>query len=108
MTSTSPVTGHRGVPSTSHEWVSARYERPFRTYADQSFGNRRGMDRGERDRDVALERCQYRLVAKRVHDHAGGPDGLISATALEHDLTLVTRNVRDFEGLGVSVIAPWK
>ena len=26
------------------------------------------------------------------------PDGLIAATALEHDLTLVTRNVRDFVG----------
>ena len=34
-------------------------------------------------------------------------DGLIAATALEHDLTVVTRNVRDFDGLGVSVFNPW-
>lgn len=34
-------------------------------------------------------------------------DGLIAATALEHDLTVVTRNVRDFEGLGVEVFNPW-
>jgi predicted nucleic acid-binding protein len=27
------------------------------------------------------------------------PDALIAATALEHRLTLVTRNVRDFEGI---------
>jgi predicted nucleic acid-binding protein len=29
------------------------------------------------------------------------PDGQIAATALEHGLTMVTRNVKDFEGLGV-------
>ncbi len=34
-------------------------------------------------------------------------DGLIAATALEHDLTLATRNVRDFEGLGVAILNPW-
>jgi predicted nucleic acid-binding protein len=34
-------------------------------------------------------------------------DGLIAATALEHGLTVVTRNVKDFEGLGVLVIDPW-
>jgi toxin FitB len=34
-------------------------------------------------------------------------DGLIAATALEHDLALVTRNVRDFEGLGVVIVDPW-
>ena len=33
-------------------------------------------------------------------------DGFIAATALEHDLTVVTRNVRDFEGLGVEVFNP--
>jgi toxin FitB len=35
-------------------------------------------------------------------------DGLIAATALEHDLTLVTRNVKDFAGLGVTLFNPWK
>jgi predicted nucleic acid-binding protein len=35
------------------------------------------------------------------------PDGQIAATALEHDLTLVTRNARDFAGLGVAVFNPW-
>lgn len=31
------------------------------------------------------------------------PDALIAATALEHDLTVVTTNARHFEELGVSV-----
>ncbi len=38
----------------------------------------------------------------------GAPDGLIAATALEHDLTVVTRNVRDFAGFGVTVFHPWE
>jgi predicted nucleic acid-binding protein len=35
-------------------------------------------------------------------------DGVIAATAIEHDLTIVTRNVKDFTGLGVSVLNPWE
>jgi len=35
-------------------------------------------------------------------------DGLIAATALEHDLTLATRNVKDFTGLGVTIFNPWE
>ena len=34
-------------------------------------------------------------------------DGLIAATALEYHLTVVTRNQRDFAGLGVSIFNPW-
>lgn len=34
-------------------------------------------------------------------------DGLIAATALEHGLIVVTRNVRDFAGLGVEILDPW-
>ncbi len=34
-------------------------------------------------------------------------DGLIAATAAVHGLTVVTRNVRHFEDLGVPVLNPW-
>ena len=34
-------------------------------------------------------------------------DAFIAATAHCHNLTLVTRNVSDFEPLGVSVANPW-
>ena len=34
-------------------------------------------------------------------------DGLLAATAMAHDMTLVTRNVSDVEGLGVRVLDPF-
>jgi predicted nucleic acid-binding protein len=35
-------------------------------------------------------------------------DGLIAATALHHHLILVTRNTKDFSGLGIPLINPWE
>jgi toxin FitB len=35
------------------------------------------------------------------------PDAQIAATALEHGLTLVTRNVKDFDLIGVKILNPW-
>jgi toxin FitB len=35
------------------------------------------------------------------------PDGLIAATAIHHNLTLVTRNVRDVQRSGVTILNPW-
>jgi len=35
------------------------------------------------------------------------PDGMIAATALEHGLTVVTRNTKHFEDLGAVLINPW-
>ena len=34
-------------------------------------------------------------------------DSLLAATALNHDLTLVTRNVRDFSFPGLEIVNPW-
>ena len=34
-------------------------------------------------------------------------DSLLAATALEHDLVLVTRNIKDFSHLPVQTINPW-
>ena len=48
----------------------------------------------------------------RLMASAGRPlpaiDGLLAATALQHDLTLVTRNTKDFAGLEVLLINPWE
>ena len=35
-------------------------------------------------------------------------DSLIAATALTHGLAIVTRNTRDFEGIGATTINPWE
>lgn len=47
----------------------------------------------------------------RVQANAGRTlpviDALLAATAQCHDLTLVTRNVKDFAGLGVPLVNPW-
>jgi hypothetical protein len=47
----------------------------------------------------------------RLMARAGRPllaiDGLLAATALQHDLTLVTRNTKNFKGLDLRMINPW-
>jgi predicted nucleic acid-binding protein len=53
-----------------------------------------------------------RLVAVRcaqlqVPDPKPYYDALIAATALVHNMTLVTRNVADFEKTGVRILNPW-
>jgi predicted nucleic acid-binding protein len=36
------------------------------------------------------------------------PDGLIAATAIQHGMHVVTRNVKDFEPTGVLIVNPWE
>lgn len=49
------------------------------------------------------------LRSARLHVPDPRPvrDGLIAATALVHGMTVVTRNVADFEPTGVPVFNPW-
>lgn len=50
------------------------------------------------------------LVAKLEADGCVMPamDSLIAAIVLTHDMTLVTRNVSDFENSGVKIANPWE
>ena len=50
------------------------------------------------------------LVAKLEADGCVMPamDSLIAAMVLTHDMTLVTRNVSDFENSGVKIANPWE
>jgi predicted nucleic acid-binding protein len=34
-------------------------------------------------------------------------DSLLAATALAYDLTIVTRNAKDFEGISLMILNPW-
>jgi predicted nucleic acid-binding protein len=52
------------------------------------------------------------LVAQRcaklhVPDPCSDRDALIAATALVHGMTVVTRNIADFQATGVDILNPW-
>lgn len=68
--------------------------------------------------DQILPRFEGRILAvdtavaqrcARLHvpDPRAERDALIAATAMVHGLTVVTRNVGDFEPAGVAVLNPW-
>jgi predicted nucleic acid-binding protein len=54
--------------------------------------------------DIQVARCCARLQAGAPRNW---PDALIAATALVHRMTVVTRNTREFEAMGVPVLNPW-
>jgi predicted nucleic acid-binding protein len=90
---------------------------------------RQGIEKIRRRDDVAalsLENWLYQIginACRRIlpvteaianrwgHINSGDPlpiiDSLLAATALEHNLTLVTRNVRDVERSGVKLLNPF-
>ena len=49
-----------------------------------------------------------RCARLHVPDRRGERDALIAATALVHGMTVVTRNVVDFQLTGVGVFNPWE
>jgi predicted nucleic acid-binding protein len=60
------------------------------------------------DRVIPIDaRIADRWGALDVPDRLPVVDGLLAATALVHDLTLVTRNVRELERTGVRSLDPF-
>jgi len=66
---------------------------------------------GDRTLPVTFEILVEWLKLTRLLNAKGRPQGaadlIIAATARVHDLTIVTRNVRDFVDTGVIVYDPW-
>ena len=66
------------------------------------------------DRILPLERTgaewagMYRAQARQAGRLLRLSDALIAGIAKANDLMIVTRNVRDFEGLGIEIFNPWE
>lgn len=67
-----------------------------------------------RDRIVPLDRsgaawaARFRTQTRRQGRELSVNDAFIAGTAMSNDLSVVTRNVHDFEELGVDIINPWE
>ncbi len=59
--------------------------------------------------DAAISQRWAKLVVdlKQKGDKLPLLDSMIAATALQHELTVATRNIRDFERAGVKVLNPF-
>jgi predicted nucleic acid-binding protein len=55
--------------------------------------------------DLAVAQCCARL---HVPDPRGERDALIAAMAIVHRLTVATRNIADFQPMGVALLNPWE
>jgi len=54
--------------------------------------------------DTAVAQCCAKL---HVPDPRSDRDAIIAATAIVHGMTVVTRNVSNFESSGVKILNPW-
>jgi toxin FitB len=60
------------------------------------------------DASIADRWGQLAAEAKKKGRALSSIDGLLAATALDRNLTLVTRNVRDFRDTPVGLLTPWE
>ncbi|MBM3484483.1 MAG: type II toxin-antitoxin system VapC family toxin [Alphaproteobacteria bacterium] len=58
---------------------------------------------------LAMDAQAFRCWARLMHRQSNAliEDAMIAATAITHDLIVVTRNVRDFKPFGVNLINPF-
>ena len=60
------------------------------------------------DRSIADQWGALRAQAQTKGRPLSVVDGLLAATALQHGLTVVSRNVSDFAAVGLGVLNPWE
>ncbi len=59
---------------------------------------------------LPMDSACFRRWARLMHGKSDAlyEDAMIAATALEHELTVVTRNVKDFRTFGVPLVNPFR
>lgn len=59
---------------------------------------------------LPMDAAAFRMWARLMHRKSDAliEDAMIAATANVHNLTVVTRNIRDFTTFGVRMLDPWK
>jgi predicted nucleic acid-binding protein len=59
---------------------------------------------------LSMDAATFRRWARLMHGRSDTlyEDAMIAATAIQHDLTIVTRNVRDFRNFGVRLLDPFR
>ena len=73
-----------------------------------------GLERGFAERILAIDAETARLwgdldaAARRAGRRVGVSDGLIAATAVQHGLRVMTRNVSHFAPMHVLIVNPWE
>ncbi len=70
------------------------------------------VDFGDRISPIGRQEAEWAAAFQARAHRSGGElelgDALIAGTAMANEVAIVTRNSRDFEGLGVEVFNPWK
>ena len=82
-------------------------KRDLQLWLDQSLLPRFGERILDVSKDVALLWGVMQGSFAKKGESLPVIDSLLSVTAIHHDLTVVTRNTRDFERMPVEVINPW-
>lgn len=86
----------------------SRKQRELQSWLEQDLLQRFRDRLLDVDVEVALEWGRLQGEARAKGNLAPVVDSLLAATAIRHNLTLVTRNVVDFERFGVKLLNPFE
>lgn len=85
-------------PGRAREFLTQRWQSFETAYSDRTLGI---------TPDIAHLAGQVLAVRESIGRRIHLSDAQIAATAIRHRATLATRNTKDFEGLGITLINPW-
>ena len=108
-----------GIPKTAHRKMREIFKRHFnisvitkmevlgfRKHTNTSFSTAQQFLGYAKVLELNEPIIETVIALRRVHK-IKLPDAIIAATALRHDLILITRNTHDFDGIGIKTYNPF-